>query len=91
MENLPSFGDALWPCPGKSSVMTRYSFANAGTCAVQDELSQVQPCTNTIVGPAPTDEEWIDSPSTEAAESGAAAGTARMRAKSNRRMIFSVA
>src|SRR5262245_30127196 len=72
MENLPSCGDALLPWPGKSSVMTRYFFANAGTCAVHEELSHVQPCTKTSVAePVPTVDEWMARPSTDAEDNGA--------------------
>ena len=57
IENFASFGEPLLPCPGKSSVMTRYRFENAATWSAQDELSHVQPCTNTSVGPLPDDAE----------------------------------
>ena len=52
--------------------MTRWSFENAGTCPVHDELSHVQPCTKTIVGPVPTDDELIFMPSSVAADAGSA-------------------
>ena len=70
--------------------MTRWSFANAGTCPAHEELSQVQPCTNTIVGPAPADDEWMSIPSTDAADSGSANKPASIKTNS-RRMEISVA
>src|SRR5579863_7753896 len=70
MENLPSGGESLPPCPGRSSVTTRYCFDSTGTCSVQVVSSQVQPCTKiTVLGPLPVTEVWILRPSTVAAES----------------------
>ena len=37
VESLPSFGEALCPWPGRSTVTTRYFFANAATCEVHDD------------------------------------------------------
>src|SRR5262245_28698767 len=88
IDSLPSFGESLRPCPGKSIVMTRWSFENAGTCEAQDELSHVQPCTNTIAGPEPTDDELIFMPSSVAADAGSANGTTRSDAAKAPRILL---
>jgi hypothetical protein len=82
IENLPSFGDALLPWPGRSIVITRYFFANAGICADHDELSHVHPCTKTSVAePVPLVDEWIARPSTDAAVSDTDRALPRTRAQ----------
>ena len=89
IENLPSFGEPLWPCPGRSSVSTRYFLARAGTCAAHDEESHVQPWTSTsVVLPLPADDEWIFKPSTVAAD--AVVANARASAKIMKRRMVSV-
>src|SRR5438874_4169799 len=86
IENFPSAGDPLWPCPGRSSVMTWYFFENAGTCASHDEESHVQPCTKmTVFLPDPADEEWMLVPSTDVASSGSVKTAAANRAETARR------
>ena len=58
IENLPSFGEPLWPWPGRSSVSTRYFLASTGTCAAHEVESHVQPWTSTrVVRPLPADAE----------------------------------
>src|SRR5688500_12730360 len=80
IENLPSLGAPLWPCPGRSSVSTRYFLASAGTCDAHDEESHVQPWTSTsVVLPLPADAEWILRPSTVAADPVEAKSTSAAR------------
>ena len=73
MLNLPFTGAALLPCPGKSSVITRYFALKAGTCALHDDSSQVQPCTKiTACEPFPVDVQCTFAPSTFAADAARA-------------------
>src|SRR5688572_27976232 len=72
IENCPSLGDSLLPCPGRSKVMTRYRSLIAGTWYCQDVESQVQPWTKiTASGPFPAEVQWMSMPSTEADHTGA--------------------
>src|SRR5579863_3283074 len=85
MDSLASLGDPLWPWPGRSSVITRYSLDSSGTCEIQVVSSQVQPCTRmTVFGPFPAVDEWILRPSTLAAERAAVRVAARSRGRVDR-------
>ena len=77
MLNLPFAGAALLPCPGRSSVITRYFALKAGTCALHDDSSQVQPCTKiTACEPLPVDVQCTLAPSTLAADAARANASA---------------